>query len=383
MSSQAPGLSEERGTSKEDDDSLSDLEELPDDDEVGMGTSEQEKKAADDLAHMKQKQNEEFRNKLDHIRKNTKLWESKDNQYLREFCNEIECNREEFPCMPGDRCYKAAVDQGEEHKKLTKGYIAAIAAHDDTFFVLHPVLYVHSRETTHEAQTFEGFCNSDSTPPKVKVTHLRLVDGDGNQMLGRLATEIADQGKQLRKQGGDVIRLDRYTEMTHRINNKTARMPYVFIHKYTQTKFCRKPPVDKVHDPLPYTTAPPSKPPPAKKSKTADVSDAPVTDCQSKRYCTIHGVYFPVCICETIKVKDLDLPSIKEDYYFATDELDKMSNSHKRNMIYWWYATNVYSICGKGKRKELPKCLVHEIRRKYPSKEYCGFELHCGMHNDN
>ena len=59
-----------------------------------------------------------------------------------------------------------------------------------------------------------------------------------------------------------------------------------------------------------------------------------------------------------------------------------MTNPHKRNMIYWWYATNVYSICGKKKRKELPKCLVHKIRQLFPSDEYAGYEMTCNMHNN-
>jgi len=48
-------------------------------------------------------------------------------------------------------------------------------------------------------------------------------------------------------------------------------------------------------------------------------------------------------------VHKLDLATIKDDCYFATDEMDKMTNPHKRNMIYWWYATNIYSICSSKK----------------------------------
>jgi len=31
-----------------------------------------------------------------------------------------------------------------------------------------------------------------------------------------------------------------------------------------------------------------------------------------------------------------------------------MSNSWKRNMLYWWYMTNTYNICGKGTRADPP-----------------------------
>jgi len=80
-------------------------------------------------------------------------------------------------------------------------------------------------------------------------------------------------------------------------------------------------------------------------------------------------------------VEKLGLPAIKEDCYFATDKSEDMTNPHKRNMIYWWYAINVYSTCGKGKRKEFPTCLVHRIRQCHPSAEYYGYELNCEMHN--
>jgi len=286
--------------------------------------------------------------------------------------------------MPGDSCYKDAVDRGQENKQLTKGYIAALAAHDgDTLPIHYPVLYVLSRETKHEAQTFDGF-SAEERAPRVTVTHLHLVDGDGNQMLGRLATHIAHPGRELKK--GDIIRLDRYTELMHKINKKTARMPFVLVLKYSPIWFCNEPPVRAVHDPLPCTTAPPNAPPTAKRSKTSnvDVSDSPVDDCSSKRYCSKYGVSFVECVCHSIPVDKLELASIKEDCYFATDDLETMPNNHIRNMIYWWYATNVYSVCGKGKRKELPKCLVHEIRQKYSSEEYAGFELPVGciMTND-
>ena len=59
-------------------------------DEQGNEVSEQDKRADDDLAKRKKRQNEEFLNKLNHIRKNPILWEHEDNKFLREFVNHIE-----------------------------------------------------------------------------------------------------------------------------------------------------------------------------------------------------------------------------------------------------------------------------------------------------
>jgi hypothetical protein len=50
------------------------------------------------------------------------------------------------------------------------------------------------------------------------------------------------------------------------------------------------------------------------------------------------------------------------DSFFADKNVDKMANNEKRCMIYWWYATNIYSTCGKRKRRQLPNCLVKAIR---------------------
>eukprot|EP00985_Skeletonema_marinoi_P024896 scaffold17764_cov140-Skeletonema_marinoi.AAC.1 len=38
-------------------------------------------------------------------------------------------------------------------------------------------------------------------------------------------------------------------------------------------------------------------------------------------------------------------------------------------MLYWWYATNIYSLNGKGNRGKLPDCLEYAIKAKYPEKD--------------
>ena len=342
-------------------------------------TSLQEKKAAEDLANRKRKQNAEFENKLNHIVSNPRLWHATDNRYLRQFCNTIENNHDTYPYIIGDINYVPTNTEEQHQPQLTTNYIRSIAEYRDTSFAQYPVLYVISRTTEYEDQSFSGFSNRE--PPPVKFTHLNVMDGDGNTMYARLSTQISDQGKQLKREGGNIIRLDIYTELTHRLNQSTSKMPCVFIHKYSSIGFRNAPPVATVYDPISCANHLPVNDRP-KKSTNSDTSDDPVDCCPTDRYCSMHGVSFIVCICDCIKVEDLDLPSIKEDCYFATDKMEDMPNNHKRNMIYWWYATNVYSICGKKKRKELPKCLVHRVRQHYPSDEYCGYEHACDMHNN-
>jgi hypothetical protein len=80
-----------------------------------------------------------------------------------------------------------------------------------------------------------------------------------------------------------------------------------------------------------------------------------------------YGVWFIGCVCDLLPVGQRDLATIKKDCYFAMDDLDEMTPSHKRNMFFWWYATNVYNINGKSKRGKLPECLDYAIRLEHPN----------------
>ena len=44
-----------------------------------------------------------------------------------------------------------------------------------------------------------------------------------------------------------------------------------------------------------------------------------------------------------------------------------MSNQDIRFLLYWWFSTNVYLICGRNNRCELPKCLIEKIQDTYPN----------------
>ena len=89
----------------------------------------------------------------------------------------------------------------------------------------------------------------------------------------------------------------------------------------------------------------------------------------------MHGVNMITCICKSRPAKDFGLQTPKEDCFFATNAVDDMTNSQKRCMIYWWYATNTYSICGKRQHLMLPDCLIQMVRNTYPELDgnYTGF----------
>ena len=62
-----------------------------------------------------------------------------------------------------------------------------------------------------------------------------------------------------------------------------------------------------------------------------------------------------------------DLEDIADKYYATTMPVEAMANNLKRNMLYWYYATEVYHVRGWLDRKPLPTCLVFCIRFIYPN----------------
>jgi hypothetical protein len=83
--------------------------------------------------------------------------------------------------------------------------------------------------------------------------------------------------------------------------------------------------------------------------------------------CPMYGVQFETCICQAVPVKSLILHEIARECYFVSMAFHAVENRHKRNIVYWWYATNIYFICGSHNRAELPECLVSEVRRHFPN----------------
>ena len=85
------------------------------------------------------------------------------------------------------------------------------------------------------------------------------------------------------------------------------------------------------------------------------------------RYCAAHGLSPVNCICNTDPPSDINLEVVRQHCWFATKEVSQMDNGNKRNMLYWWYMTNLYNVCGAGERKDPPACLKAAIRIAYPS----------------
>lgn len=84
----------------------------------------------------------------------------------------------------------------------------------------------------------------------------------------------------------------------------------------------------------------------------------------------MYGLNFRRCVCDKIPVAQQDLTSIMRSCPFATGgSADSLPPNQKRNMLYWWYATNHFLICGKRMSGPLPDCLVYAIPRGGGRKE--------------
>lgn len=169
-----------------------------------------------------------------------------------------------------------------------------------------------------------------------------MCDGDGNIVVGRVVSHLTHEARKLGT--GDVIQLRLFTEITHRMGTSKP-MPALFIADYRKIGYG---PVAKNVETEPITCEQTNLSTDDNDQSTTESprnlqKDVPNAKCEyGKRLCSVHGVEMIGCICELHPVQRLNLQTLKEDCYFAKDEVGQMTNSQKRCMIYWWYATNIY-----------------------------------------
>ena len=312
---------------------------------------------------------------LEAIKNNPNMYQSPRLLYLRNFVSYVSRHEDTFSSCSGDDTIELAVPRGPD---ATEGYVKALtelkSGMDILGFGVPPILIVYSTET----ENYNEVTNLTNEKQRVKLTQMRLVDGSGDQIHTRLAVNLAEMGRCLKR--GDKVRLDSYTELRYRVNPESPRMPALFVHAISRVGNVPLPD-DSIKPPLPIAVVCPiahlDDYEPSSEYIIDPRKDEKPTCTDECRHCAVYGIRFLKCVVELIPVKDRNLATIKEDCYFATDDIDDMPNNHKRNMVYWWYATNVFSISGKGKRGKLPVCLEYAIREMYPNPEGVPYKGHC------
>lgn len=153
----------------------------------------------------------------------------------------------------------------------------------------------------------------------MKLTTMRLVDGDGFQIHARLDVKITEVGRQLKR--GDIVQLDVFTELRYRVSKGSPRMPALFIFNLSRVGYSSLPD-EAVKTMLQCSTALPREeedefnPPTEQFVIDPRVHDKPIcTD--TKPCCAMYGIRFVKCICEVMPVNKRNLLTIKEDCYFT------------------------------------------------------------------
>lgn len=107
---------------------------------------------------------------------------------LRQFCEYRDNHRTEFQGLVEQTTLLQPTNAGEVVLELTKNYVQALANYADSeemeqLNLRLPIVQVVSAETKFRGTPFTKTYNK--TQQAVKMTHLRIMDGDNNTMLGR------------------------------------------------------------------------------------------------------------------------------------------------------------------------------------------------------
>ena len=248
-------------------------------------------------------------NLLNSIKDNPEMWEADRLAYLRNFCSYA---RRHLPPCPGDDTIKLPVQQAS--KEPTRGYVQALTNLQSGSDVPGvgwgdngPVLMVYTVETCHKKNVSSVVAKEEEQ--NVKLTTLRLVDGSGDQIYCRLAINLAETGRRLKR--GDVIQLDSYTELRFRVNESSPRLPGLFVHELSRLGH-----TNLTDNDVNKEVKPMAKTLPSEHKDLFEPSDFRVIDprkdekpkcTDQNRCCAVYGIRFVNCTCECIPVAKCEL----------------------------------------------------------------------------
>ncbi len=306
------------------------------------------------------------------------IWERKECKLIREKIEMIKCQPSKYHLLSGDNSPVVREDNStsllpSKHPALTDNFIKSIANFEEV--PDQPVLQIVSVKMDFEQSTRDKKSNS------VHFTHARICDGSQDVMVGRFAMNLAYDGNRLDE--GDIIQLSTFTPLQYKIGNtQLQRSPAVMVHSFSKIGYASLP--QQLNNPIHCVQLTEEEINLYNQHEIRSLQDGQLSEkssCGKKersvevncsagnRYCSLYGVNTIVCVCESDPVHKLDLNVVHQYCWFATMTVDKMPNRLKRNMLYWWYMTNVYQICGKGKRRDPPACLKAAIRNAYPEED--------------
>lgn len=379
-------------------------------------------KTQDDLAKKEREKRERqeignFNHYLKIAKQSKAYWLSPSCQELRNFCQHYESNPDQFPMALSDSprtdgqtpCEEVA--QSQKTPSLSKGFVDQLCSPMGAFLDTEPVLQVLKFEL-----------KFDAPPPKKKKTkqqatlakrnntipvrrgRLILWDGGQHMCLGILASNLNDDARHQLTDGQPIIRIKEFSAMHFQENEGSDKQLAVFILQYQF--LCRpllspismsnliftSPLEDPVEGPQPEVVHPSTNNDPVSSlhhsilayEENPGYEPLPV-EClvfckPGARLCSRHGILVNHCIAEHYedKIKRLDfLEAIAQGYPLVDQEVEDMTPNLQRNLLYWWFATNIFFVRGGGNRQQLPPCLTACIRIHWPNKkdvDYVGFK---------
>ena len=170
-----------------------------------------------------------------------------------------------------------------------------------------------------------------------------------------------------------MIHLQMHTELTHTLNVKDGEpKPVVYVSKFSLVGYNALPMATWINDPIECDRLSLEK---KLKGNKKPLDIAEYSECNGS-CCLLYGTRTILCVCRTNIIAKVNLQTLKDECWFANKEVEKMKNSEKRCMLYWWFATNIYAICGARKRAPPPECLVAAVRKQYsePDSKYRGYK---------
>ncbi|KAL7545105.1 hypothetical protein ACHAWF_008472 [Thalassiosira exigua] len=186
------------------------------------------------------------------------------------------------------------------------------------------------------------------------------VDGDGTSILLRVDSTLSSAANLLTP--GSIVNIQSFIPIRYSYDDHNDKRCAIVIKEFELKGYQ---PLKEEQMKRPTKRAKAKKVKSTRKQPTK-TPESPQCKCKGEQ-CSQHGVEFVLCITECVPVNSVSLPLVARECVFADKELSAMSQSEKRFLLYYYYATTVYQFRGKNNRVELPECLKAAIRALYPN----------------
>lgn len=230
-----------------------------------------------------------------------------------------------------------------------------------------PVLQLESDvvlQITHADSAWRA-AEVDGTTIRSRQWKFTAVDGDGTAIPLRVDSTLHTSANLLTP--GSIVSITSFIPIRYNYEGREDVRYAIVVKEFEVTGYRKlsdeqlKPPTKRVKKEKRVASHSQRK----KKANNCNSHERPCT-CDGNM-CSNYGVEFACCITTCIPVSSISLALVANNCVFATKEVSNMSQSEKRFLLYYYYATTVYQFRGAGNRVDLPQCLKESVRAAYPN----------------